>query len=149
MHATYGIYDVEIRKVISVKHKIESQVLASWPKYATFVEDEKLRKSRWNRKYKGLRTVMHDMTNIAAYEFTHADLQRLTYNQYYGENCFKGSIDMQLCGWHGIEDLWLGAVSDLDYNRRAGYLDKQPEFQSIDLVEGAIVPFLNLSWKCC
>lgn len=144
LHATYGIYDVEIRKVISAKYKIESQALASWPKYATFAEDEKLRKPRWNRKYKGLRAVMHDMTNISAYEFTDADLQRLTYNQYYGENCFKGGIHTQLCGWHGVEDLWLGAVSDSDYNRRAGYLDKQTEFQSVDLVEGEIVPFLNI-----
>jgi len=87
---------------------------------------------------------MWDMTNISAYEFTDADLQRLTYNQYYGENCFKDGIHTQLCSWLGIEDLWLGAVSDSDYNRRAGYLDKQTEFQSNNIYNGKVIPFLNI-----
>ena len=54
---------------------------------------------------------MWDMTNISVYEFTDADLQCLTYKHYYGKNCFKGGIHSQLC-WHGVEDLWLGDVSD-------------------------------------
>ena len=144
LQATYGVYDRDLRKVVSAKYNIEFRALQSWPKYATFVEDALLRKEKWNVKYKGLRPVMWDMTNISAYEFTDADLQRLTYNQYYGENCFKGGIHTQLCGWHGVEDLWLGAVSDSDYNRRAGYLDKQTEFQSNDIYNGEVIPFLNI-----
>jgi hypothetical protein len=45
---------------------------------------------------------MWDMTNISAYEFIDADLQHLTYNQYHGENCFKGGIHTQL----GIQLAW-------------------------------------------
>ena len=43
-------------------------------------------------------------------------------------------------------DLWMGAVSDIDYEyiRRAGYVQQQEEFQNIDLVEGQVVPFLNI-----
>jgi len=35
-------------------------------------------------------------------------------------------------------------VSDSDYNRKAGYLEAQEEFQKDDLVCGQIIPFLNL-----
>ena len=53
---------------------------------------------------------------------TDADLQRLTWNEYYGENCFKGGVWTSLGGFHGTYTLWPGAVSDSDYNRRAGYI---------------------------
>ena len=91
-----------------------------------------------------MRPIMWDMTNITAYGFTDADLQRLTFNQYYGENCFKGGIFTQTSGWQGTYDLWMGAVSDSDYNRRAGYLQEQEEFQNNNLVEGKVLPFLNI-----
>jgi|EP00979_Chaetoceros_neogracilis_P003963 hypothetical protein len=41
----------------------------------------------------------------------------------------------------------MGAVSDIDYNRCAGYVQQQEEFQNIDLVEGQVVPFLNIHDK--
>ena len=50
-------------------------------------------------------------------------------------------------------DLWTGKVSDSDYNRRAGYLQKQEKFQNEDLIEtetdngwvvAEVVPFLNI-----
>ena len=41
---------------------------------------------------------------------------------------------MQLCGWIVNEDLWVGAVSDTDYNKKAGYLKEQQKFQECDLV---------------
>ena len=50
-------------------------------------------------------------------------------------------------------DLWTGAVSGFDYNRRERYLEKQKQFQERDLVEihntqqngviKEVVPFLN------
>lgn len=70
-------------------------------------------------------------------------LQCLTYKHYYGKNCFKGGINTHLCGWHGI-DLWLGAVSDSDYNRQAGHLDKRTEFQNNDIYKDEVIPFLNI-----
>ncbi len=48
----------------------------------------------------------------------------------------------------GVIDLWTGGVSDYDYNRRAGYLQKQWRFQENDLVEidghRRVVRFLNI-----
>ena len=38
------------------------------------------------------RVVMWDMTNIPAYAFSDADLNRFTYSIYYDMNCFKGGI---------------------------------------------------------
>ena len=43
-------------------------------------------------------------------------------------NCFKGGVFVQLCGWMGTAPLWTGAVSDTDYNKRAGYLQEQKQF---------------------
>eukprot|EP00579_Thalassiosira_antarctica_P019173 CAMPEP_0201954504 /NCGR_PEP_ID=MMETSP0904-20121228/2469_1 /ASSEMBLY_ACC=CAM_ASM_000553 /TAXON_ID=420261 /ORGANISM="Thalassiosira antarctica, Strain CCMP982" /LENGTH=162 /DNA_ID=CAMNT_0048498543 /DNA_START=443 /DNA_END=928 /DNA_ORIENTATION=- len=59
----------------------------------------------------------------------------ISYSQYHGENYFKGGVFTQLCGWQGVVDLWTGAVSGFDYNRRERYLEKQKQFQEKDLVE--------------
>ena len=71
---------------------------------------------------------MWDMTNIHAYAFSDADFNRMTYSKFYAENCFKGGVFIQLCGWLGTANLWTGAVSDTDYNKRAGYLQEQEQF---------------------
>ena len=54
---------------------------------------------------------------------------------------------MQPCGWILNEDLWVGGVSDTEYNKHAGYLQKQKEFQEKDLLydEGETVGKL-LTW---
>ena len=70
-----------------------------WPVYAYFEEDKLLRKDKWHVKYAKQRIVMLDMTNIDAYGFLDADLQRLTYSKYYNRNVFKGGVFTQLCGW--------------------------------------------------
>ena len=42
---------------------------------------------------------MWDMTNIEAYGFSDANLQRLIYSKYYNQNCFKGGVVVQQCEW--------------------------------------------------
>ena len=53
---------------------------------------------------------------------------------YYVINCFKGGISVQRCGWMGTSHLWVGAVSDTDYNKRAGYMEEQEQFAEKYLV---------------
>ena len=72
---------------------------------------------------------MWDMTNVSAVKFEAAELQRATFSEYYSENCFKGGVGIQLCGWLVAWDLWGGGVSDTDYNALAGYLEVQQRFQ--------------------
>ena len=75
------------------------------------------------------------MTNILAYQFENLDTQRATYSNYYGTWYFEGEgVGVQLCGWIVIADLWVGAVSDTDYNKKAGYLKEQQKLQENDLV---------------
>jgi len=133
----YGIGHKQIEAILSAKVEIEYRALKSWPTYASYEEDVSLRerKAKWKTKWAKRRPVCWDMTDIVAYEFTDPDMQRITYSQYYGHNCFKGGIFTQFCGWHGNFDLWTGAVSDSDYNRRSGYLQAQEQFQNEDLVE--------------
>lgn len=97
--------------------------------FASFDEDKKLQKEKWNSRYYGMRPVMWDMTNVSAIAFTSAHWQSLTYSSYYNENCFKSGVYCQSCGYMGVVDLWTGGVSDSDFNRRAGYLKTQQRFQ--------------------
>ena len=45
---------------------------------------------------------------------------------------FQGGVGLQPCRWILNEDLWVGGVSDTEYNKHAGYLQKQKEFQEKD-----------------
>jgi len=85
-----------------------------------------------------------DVTNIPACQFSDLDLNRITYTNYYNSNCFKGGVGVQLCGWILVAPLWTGAVSDTDYNKRAGYLRDQDEFAQKDLVnvDGTLTVFV-------
>ena len=61
---------------------------------------------------------MWDDTNVdLAYKPASAEEQRLTYNPYYACNCAKGGVFLQLCGWIGVENLWVGATSDSYYQQ--------------------------------
>ena len=115
----------------------------SWPIFAKFQEDQDLKDPKWERKYKGKLVVMWDDTNIS---FSHqpggAWEQRVTYNSYYGENCAKGVIFLQLCGWMGVAELWVGAISDSDYQEKCGILEMQQKFAEMDLVAGLVIAFL-------
>ena len=151
----YKISKRDVETILSSKVNIAYTALNSWPTYASYKEDVSLRerKAKWKTKWANHRPVCWDMTDIVAYEFTDANMQRITYSQYYGHNCFKGGIFTQFCGWHGNSELWTGAVSDTDYNRRSGYLKTQEQFQNEDLVEYEtddgridlrVLPFLNI-----
>ena len=140
LSAIYGPHRRFLHRVISDKYNIERQARDSWPRYVTLEEDEVLRKPGWELKFgdngRGkIRIVFWDMTNVPAYAFSDPDLNRITYSKYYNQNCFKGEVGLQLCGWILVAPLWTGAVSDTDYNKRAGYLRDQEEFAKIDLVD--------------
>lgn len=102
----YGPARRIIIKLIREKYDIESRSRSRWPVYVTHEEDIAIRKPKWNDKYpRSQRIVMWDMTNIEAYGFSDANLQRLTYSKYYNQNCFKGGVFVQLCGWLGVAEL--------------------------------------------
>ena len=77
----YGPRAKYLLKVINSKYQTEQSARQSWPVYASYEEDKKLRKDKWEMKYSNERIVMWDMTNINAYAFSDADLQRLTYSK--------------------------------------------------------------------
>ncbi len=82
--------------------------------------------------------------NVPAYKFSDASLYRVTYNQYYGENCGKPGIGIQLCGWTLLWKLWTGAVEDGTYHSKSRYIQAQKEFQEADLVDGKVIKFHNI-----
>ena len=161
----YGPKQEILMKIVAFKYQLESKARKRWPAYASHEEDLTLRKPKWNEKYqRDQRIVMWDMTNIEAIYFSDIDIQRLTYSKYYNQNCFKGGVFIQLLGWNGV-GLWPGALSNSDYNRREGYLERQMDFANNDLVkleedhdQLSVLPFTNVydkgyrakmvAWKC-
>ena len=91
---------------------------------------------------------MWDMTNIEAFAFSDANFNRNTYSHYYNQNCFKGGVAAQLCGWITVADLWTGAVSDIQYNKDAGYLEDQDKFAHGDMIDingnPTFIPYTNI-----
>ena len=61
----------------------------------------------------------------------------------YNENCWKGDVGIQLCGWLVVGLPWGGGVSDSDYNNNEGYLKGQINFAEEDKVDGRYIPFTN------
>ena len=127
-----------------IKHKLDL-VLAcrtSWPTYATFEEDKLLQKEKWEEKYGESRIVMWDDTNIPfTYQPSTSRNQKITYSSYYAMNCSKGGVFLQLCGWIGVEELWVGATSDSVYMEKSGILKRQKKFAENDKVDGKYIPF--------
>jgi hypothetical protein len=134
-----------MNKIIDTKAKLVLECRKSWPTYVSMSEDEKLRKKKWNEKYKNKRIVMWDDTNIPfTYKPSSALNQRITYSAYYGMNCAKGGVFLQLCGWLGVEELWVGAVSDSMYMDQTSILKDQHNFAQNDLINNKYIPFSNI-----
>eukprot|EP00956_Cyclotella_meneghiniana_P025836 scaffold54690_cov69-Cyclotella_meneghiniana.AAC.4 len=90
---------------------------------ADYQEDLALRdNTKWSR-YSGTRPIFWDMTIVSAVQFSNADLQRAVYSNYYGENCWKGGVGIQLFGWTSF-GLFVG-------------------WRENDRVEGKLIPFTN------
>ena len=135
----------ELRKAFDTKNLIVLACRASWPTYLSFEEDKALRDEKWNIKYGEKRIIMWDDTNVPfTFKPSRADNQRLTYSSYYGMNCAKGGVFMQLSGWMGVEELWVGATSDSHYQKHNKIFEKQKEFAESDLVNDKVLPFSNV-----
>jgi hypothetical protein len=53
-------------------------------------------------------------------------------------------VFLQLCGWLGGWELWLGVVSDTEYFEKSGVLEIQQHFQTIDKWEAQELAFTNI-----
>lgn len=145
----YGPDQRYMRCVFRQKLALVKRARQRWGYFVSYEEDVKLRKEKWNIKYRereGVKTrvIMWDMTGIEAYRFGAAELQRNTFSKYYAGNCFKGGIGIQLCSWGVTWTLWGGHESDSGYHASAGYLQAQAGFQKKDLIDDKIVPFTNV-----
>ena len=131
--AAYGMKgDKAVNKVIDTKLDMILRARQQWPKYASLIEDEFLRNTKWNQKYKGKRVVFWDNTGIVLHKPSQSLLQRITYSSYYAGNVAKGGIFIQLCGWLGTHELFTGAMSDSEYMNTTNILEEQEIFQESD-----------------
>ena len=104
-----------------------------WPHHATHNQDISLRKDKWNERYKKERIVQWDNTNITIDKPGDASMQRSTWNSYYNANCAKGGVYLQLCGWMGVDNLWVESVSDTDYMLKSNIFKRQDSYASDDI----------------
>jgi hypothetical protein len=144
MEVVWGINHRCIIKVKDYKAALDMAAFRSWPRFASFEEDKQLRDPEKWARYDKYRVIQWDMTNVPAPKFSNASLHRATYSQYYGMNCAKGGVGVQLCGWVTAERAWTGAVEDGTYHSKAGYAEAQKEFQEADLVDGKVIKFHNI-----
>ena len=137
MRSVYKIFDHKTYLVLCCQ--------SSWPTYVSYEEDKALRKEKWDAKYAKKRIVMWDDTNIAFnFKPGSAKNQRTTYSSYYSMNCAKGGVFLQLSGWMGVAELWVGGTSDSFYQEKAGILEQQKKFAEDDIVAGEYIPFSNI-----
>ena len=118
-----------------------------WPRYATVVEDEKLKGRKWKGKYNGKRVIFHDNTGIPLFKPNDAYKQRLTYSSYYGGNVAKTGVHTQLCGWIGVMELYPGAIGDSEYFKSCKILDEQEAFERFDHEGGPTVNVLDRGYR--
>ena len=141
----YKSHIMTVRSIFESKIKKAKACRERWPTYVSYNEDHALAKQRWKDKFKGKRIVMWDDTNVNfAYQPSGADEQRLTYSMYYAGNCAKGGVFIQLCGWMGVENLWVGATSDSHYQEKTNIFQRQNEFAKQDKVDGKHISFTNI-----
>jgi hypothetical protein len=65
-------------------------------------KDTEFRNRSWDQHFDpqaGHRIFLHDSTNISMSRPSAAELQRVLYNQYYGECCAKAGVACQLCSY--------------------------------------------------
>ena len=102
-------------------------------------------KEKWGEKYKGVRVIMWDNTNVYfGFQPGGTDEQRLTYSMYYAGNCAKGGVFLQLCGLTGVEHLWVGATRDSHYHKHKDIFRKQHHFAIEDKVDRKHILFTNI-----
>ncbi len=131
--------------IFRTKLKHAKMCRSSWPKYVSFKEDHMLTKQKWADKFKGTRVIMWDDTNVMLlYKPGGADEQSITFSLYYGGNCAKGGVFLQLCGWIGVAPLWVGATSDSHYQEKTNIFRIQQAFAEQDKVDGEVIPFTNI-----
>ena len=141
----YDIAKGTLQKIFQNKLNMVNTCRESWPTYARYKEDHDLMRMEWKERYAGVRLVMWDNTNVSMqYKPGDPHLQRLTYSSYYNENCAKGGVFMQLCGWMGVHNLWTGAASDSMYLNKSEILNIQDRFASSDLVDNVHIPFTDM-----
>jgi DDE superfamily endonuclease len=124
----YNKSERTLRRLFDYKRYLHRKCRESWPIYATIEEDMRLRQAKWTDRYGNERVVMWDNTNVPLYQPSSPDAQRNTYSPYYKANVGKGGVFVQLCGWMGTQELWVGAVSDTEYLLRSGILQQQQNF---------------------
>ena len=143
-----AVYKKDMKGLLVIfksKVSIALQCRERWPRFVSFDEDHTLMKQTWKDKYKDKRIIMWDDTNVNfCFMPSGADEQRLTYSMYYAGNCAKGGVFLQLCGWTGVENLWVGATSDSHYQEHTNIFEKQNRFAKNDLVYGQLIPFTNI-----
>ena len=135
-----------IKKIFESKQNIVKECRESWPLFASFEEDKEFSDEKYVKRYhdKKTRPVFWDMTNVKIPKPSESNTQRATYSSYYAQNCVKGGIGVQTCGWVRLHDLWMGWVSDTAYQERSGIFDMQKKFGESDLVDEKYIAFRNI-----
>jgi hypothetical protein len=90
-----------IQSIINWKIEMIKKTMEVWPKFVILNEDRVLMKDKWKTKYKNMRILFWDNTNVIVLASTDPNINRHTYSHYYNGTVAKGAVFLQLCGWIG------------------------------------------------
>ena len=80
VNEVWDMHTPGLNEIKDGKLALKVAALQSWPRFASFKEDEELRKNDKWKYYNGTQPIMWDMTNISAFKFEHPRTQRTTYS---------------------------------------------------------------------
>jgi hypothetical protein len=103
-------------------------------------------KNKWKTKYKNMRILFWDNTNVVVPASTDPNINRHTYSHYYNGTVAKGAVFLQLCGWIGTWELFSGTISDSDYQKQSKVFEATQQFANNDRedVSEPVLPFTNI-----
>jgi len=141
----YDTTQKPLRKIFHNKLELTLSCRRRWPMYASHAEDVEFRDPKWNRHFppeSGLRTVLHDNSNIGLPNPSDADLNRSLFSDYYDGTVAKGGVAVQLSGWQRNLDLATGAIGDSQYLKLVKIFEQQQRFANEDT--SSPLSFLNI-----
>lgn len=143
---TFKTNTTTLRMILRSKVQLVKGAMDRWPKFVSLEEDRALMNKKWKVKYKNMRVVFWDNTNVSVPESSNPNINRHTYSHYYNGTVAKGAVFLQLCGWMGTFELFAGAISDTDYQKESRVFEATQQFANRDRKDTSeiVLPFTNI-----
>jgi hypothetical protein len=138
----------EIRRVVYRKEAQALSTMNRWPRFCSLEEDWALMDAKWAVKYPNERLILWDNSNVNLPCPSDSETSQHTYSPYYKGNVGKGGTYVQPGGWMGTWELFAGAISDSDYQRKSKVFEAQQAFANEDNSNIPFTGMMDKGYRC-